>query len=276
MGKIHPTALVGSGATLADDVEVGPYAIVEADVTVGPGTILRPYAVVRRYTTLGAGNILDSGAVIGGDPQDLKFDPATESYVRIGDNNVFREGVTISRATGEGLATVVGNNTYWMANSHAGHNCEIHDNVILPNSAAIGGHCTIGAGTILSANGATHQFVWVGEKVMFQGGAMTTMHMPPYVTCAQVNNVVSLNTIGLRRSPEFSAEDRRQIKEAFVITYRRGLTPTEALAKMDECTDWGAAAGRFRDFVRKVLAAKPPFQRGLCPRLSRIAGRHGN
>ena len=275
MARIHPTAVVAPEAKLAEDVEVGPYCVVEKDVEIGAGTVLRSHVVLRRYTTLGSDNRVEPFVVLGGDPQDLKFNPDQVSYLRIGDGNVFREGVTISRATGQDHETVVGNRTYWFANSHAGHNARIGDEVILINGALVGGHCTIGRGAILPANGTVHQFTWVGEKVMFQGVASAGMHVPPYVMCAQINNVVSLNSVGLRRSEEISPEDLRQIREAFAITYRSGLKLQEALEKMDACTDWGAAAGRFREFVRKVLSAKVPYNRGLCPHLSRISTRHG-
>lgn len=271
--KIHPTAVVDPSARLADDVEIGPHAIVEADVEIGAGTVLRPHSIVRRFTTMGANNYVDSFVVLGGEPQDYKFDSKLETFLRIGENNTFREGVTISRATTLGQATTVGNETYWMANSHAGHDCEIHDNVILANGCNLAGHCTIGRGSILPANGNTHQFVWIGEMVMCQGGAQMGMHVPPFVICAQDNNVVTLNAIGLRRSPEISDEDRKQIKEAFALTYRSSLTPTRALEKMDACTDWGRAAGKFRQFIHDALAAEPPFKRGLCPHLSRIGSR---
>ena len=271
--KIHPTAVVGPSAKLADDVEIGPFAIVEENVEIGPGTVVRPHAVIRRFTTLGANNYVDSFVVLGGEPQDYKFDADSETFLRIGDNNTFREGVTISRATTPGESTTVGSNTYWMANSHAGHDCTIHDNVILANGGNVAGHCTIGRGAILPANGNIHQFVWIGEKVMFQGCAQVSMHVPPFVMCAQDNNVVTLNAVGLRRSPEISDQDRLQIKEAFNLTYRSNLTPAQALEKMNAHADWGAAASRFRQFINDAINAEKPFKRGLCPHLSRIGAR---
>ncbi|MCK5113998.1 MAG: acyl-[acyl-carrier-protein]--UDP-N-acetylglucosamine O-acyltransferase, partial [Phycisphaerae bacterium] len=120
MSKIHATAVVDETAKLGDDVEIGAYAIIEGNVEIGAGTVVRPHALIRRYTIMGEGNYVDSFASLGGEPQDYKFDPNEVSYLRIGDKNIFREGVTISRATGTGEATVVGNGTYWMANSHAG------------------------------------------------------------------------------------------------------------------------------------------------------------
>ena len=181
MSKIHATAVVDETAKLGDDVEIGAFAVIESNVEIGAGTIIRPHAIIRRYTTMGKGNYVDSFTSLGGEPQDYKFDPNEVSYLRIGDKNIFREGVTISRATGDGNATTVGNGTFWMATSHAGHNAVIGDNVIFVNCSAVAGHVTVGRGTILPAHGAIHQFVWIGEKVMFQGGACASSHVPPYL-----------------------------------------------------------------------------------------------
>jgi UDP-N-acetylglucosamine acyltransferase len=275
MAKIQPTAIVHPSAVLADDVEIGAYSIVEADVVIGPGSVLREHATLRRYTTLGQNNIVDSHAVLGGNPQDLKFDPRTVSYLRVGDHNVFREGVTISRGTGEGEATIVGNRTYWMTAAHAGHNAVVEDNAILVNGSALAGHTVLGRGAILSAHVVVHQFCWIGEWAMSQGNAATSMHIAPFTLFAGVNRVASLNVIGLRRAEEITEEDRRQIREAFNLTYRSRLTLSNALRAMDERTEWGAAATRFRDFVRRVVSARPPYNRGLCPMQRRNSAASG-
>lgn len=273
MPTIHPTAIVDPSAVIADSTEIGAYAVVEANCSIGEGTVLRSHAIVRRYTSMGEDNFVDSFAVLGGEPQDLKFDFGQVSYLKIGVRNTFREGVTISRATGEGLTTTVGDNNYWMANSHAGHNVTVGNNVILANGTLIAGHATIGDGCVFSGCASVHQFVWVGQRVMFQGFAGASMHVPPFVTCTQTNHVSSLNTVGLRRAEGITVDDRAQIKEAFRLTYRSDLTPTKALAAMDEHTEWGSAANEFREFVRKALHAEKPHQRGLIPRLDRLASR---
>jgi UDP-N-acetylglucosamine acyltransferase len=273
--KIHPTAIVHKNAEIASDVEIGAFSIIEEDVKIGNGTIIRPHAIVRRYTKLGDNNYIDSFAVLGGLPQDLKFKESTISYLEIGNNNTFREGVTVSRATGDSEKTIVGNHTLWMANAHAGHNSIIHDHVILVNSALVAGHATIDKGAILPANGNIHQFCWVGENTMFQGGTSLSMHLPPYVICADVNIVIGLNSIGLRRRSDLTNKDRSQIKEAFKLTYRSGISPAEALEEMDKKSDWGNAAAKFREFIRRVVNAEPPFRRGLCPHLSRSEQRRG-
>ena len=270
MASIHPTAIVDPAARLGDDVEVGAYSVIESDVEIGAGTVLRPHAMVRRYTTMGTGNYVDSHAVLGGLPQDYKFDASSKTYLQIGNDNVFREGVTISRATGEGKVTVIGNGTYFMVGAHAGHNAVVHDRVILVNCAAAAGHSEIGTGSILSAYCAVHQFCWVGEMVMVQGGTIMTMHVPPYViAAAPVNRVAGLNSVGLRRAEHISIEDRRQIKEAFRLTYRSGLSAAKALEKMDARADWGEWADKFRRFVRRVVTAEAPNKRGLCQMRSR-------
>ncbi|MBI3297688.1 MAG: acyl-ACP--UDP-N-acetylglucosamine O-acyltransferase [Elusimicrobia bacterium] len=266
MAKIHPAAVVDPSAVLAADVEVGAGCIVEAGVSVGAGTVLRPHAVLRRGTSLGKGNFVDSFAVLGGDPQDLSFDRNTETFVKIGDGNTFREGVTVSRATKPGGATVIGDKTYWMASSHAGHDAAVGDGVIIVNAVLLAGHAVVGERAILSGGTLVHQFCWVGEMVMTQGKAGIGMHVPPFVMVAEVNQVIGLNLVGLRRNPAMTDEDRRQIKQAFALTYRSGLPRGKALEEMDACKDWGPAAGRFRDFVRRVLTAEKPHNRGLCPR----------
>ncbi len=265
MPRIHPTAIVDDSAQIGNGARIGPHCIVEADVVIGSGCRLRNNVVVRRFTTMGANNVVDAFCVLGGEPQDFKFDPATETYLLIGDHNVFREGVTISRATGAGQTTRIGSRTYWMANSHAGHNVTVGDEVIMVNGACAGGHASLGDRTILSANAVVHQFCRVGRMVMGQGNSGTSMHVPPYTIFTYPNWVAGLNGVGLRRASDISDEDRRQIKEAFRITYRSGLTPAEALDRMEACTDWGKPADEFRKFVRDALYAEPPFNRGLCP-----------
>lgn len=272
MPRIHPTACVDRDATLADDVEVGPYAVVEGRVGIGPGCVLREHAVIRRFTTLGRENVVDSFAVLGGLPQDLKFDPATESYLRIGNGNVFREGVTISRATAAGGATIVGSRTYWMTCAHAGHDAVVEDECILVNGAALAGHSRVGRRAIISAHVGVHQFCRVGEGVMAQGNAAISMHVPPFTIVSQVGRVVSLNVVGLRRWPGLTQRDRAEVKQAFSLVYRESLPLREALARMDGRTDWGSAAASFREFVRDVVTAAPPHDRGLCPLRRRARG----
>ena len=265
--KIHSTAIVDAGAQLGEDVEIGPHVMIEPDVTIGDGCRIMVGAVILRYTIMGPGNVVHPYAVLGGHPQDVKFDPASETYLRIGSGNVFREYVNFSRATTPGGATVVGNNCYFMAGSHVGHDSVISDGVTLTNAAAIAGHVEIHRNAFLSAHTLVHQYCWVGELVMARGHAGLTQHAPPFVILWNMNRVAGLNTVGLRRAEHITAEDRKQIKEAYRMLYRSSLFPERALERMDACTDWGEAAGRLRDFVRRVITAERPYNRGLVPAL---------
>jgi len=265
MPKIHPTAIVDPSAELDGTVEIGPYAVVEGDVKIGAGTVLQAHVVIHSHTEVGCNNQIHPFVVLGGGPQDYGHKPGTVSYVKIGDNNVLREGVTINRATGEGNVTVIGNNTMWMATSHAGHNAVVADNVVCANGVALAGYSEIGARAILSGGVMIHQFTWIGDMVMTQGMAGASCHVPPYCLLAEgINVLIGLNSVGLRRSEHISREDHKQIKEAFNLTYRSHLPKSRILEKMDACTDWGRAAGKFRDFIHKVVDAEKPYRRGLC------------
>jgi len=275
MSKIHPTAIVDSGAELADDVEIGPYCVIEPDVKIGAGTRLRSHVVIRRYTTIGSDNFVDSFSVFGGEPQDKKFDPDSVTGIEIGNDNLFREGVTISRATLADKPTRVGHNTMWMAYSHAGHDTTVEDGAILVNGAVVGGHATVGAGAFLSSHVAIHQFTWLGRNVMTQGNSGFSTHVPPFCLGAEINCLTGLNVVGLRRAPGISDEDRSQIKLAFSLLYRKGLTLEEAIQAMDDYPEWGAPAGEFREFVRRAYEAEPPFKRSICPLRHRSRHRPG-
>jgi UDP-N-acetylglucosamine acyltransferase len=274
MSKIHPTAIVDPSVELDQTVEIGPYCVVEGNVKIGAGTVLHPHVVIRSYTEIGENNQIHPFSVLGGDPQDYGYLPETITRLKIGDNNLFREGVTLNRATGEGNVTIIGNNTMWMANAHAGHNAVVADNVVCANSVALAGYAQIAPRVILSGGAMVHQFTWVGEMVMTQGKAGISSHVPPYCLLAGgINVLIGLNSIGLRRADHISSEDIRQIKEAFAITYRSGLTKEKVLEKMDACSDWGEAADKFRDFIHKVVEAEKPYKRALCRFTPRVKSR---
>lgn len=269
MPQIHPTAVVDDAACIADDVKIGPGCVVEGDVEIGSGCVLQPYVIVRQYTHMGRNNFVDSFSVLGGLPQDLKFEPSTRSYVRIGDDNTFREGVTISRATGVEADTVIGNGVYMMANSHVGHEGRVHDGAVLVNGALVAGHAEVGPRSILSGNACLHQFCWMGEMVMVQGNSGLSGHVPPYVMVRKVNTVAGLNVVGLQRAEHITREDRRQIQEAFNITFRSGLPMNRIVERLDACTDWSEPAEKFRNFIHRICQAEGPYRRPMVAMLKK-------
>ncbi len=199
-GSIHPTAIVEDGARL------------------GPGCIVHAHAIVRRHAELGEGVIVHPGAVIGGDPQDLKFDPTTDSGVRIGARTVLREHVTVNRATRPGTCTEVGADCFLMTGSHVAHDGRLGDGVVLANAVLLGGHVQVGERAFLGGGALFHQFVRIGPLAMISGGARMAQDVAPYVMAAERNEVIGLNVVGARRRG-FARETIAEIKRAFRAVY---------------------------------------------------------
>jgi UDP-N-acetylglucosamine acyltransferase len=233
---IHPTALVDADARLEEDVAIGPYAVVEGGVHIGRGTEVRAHAVVKRYTTLGQGNVVHEGAVLGGEPQDLAF-AGGESYLRIGDRNRIREGVTIHRANKPGAATTVGSGCFLMAYVHVAHDCVVEDGAILVNYAGLSGHVHVGPGAFVSGATVVHQFVRIGRLAMIGGNAKVTQDCLPFiVTDGMPARPRAVNVVGLRRAG-FGVSTTRALREAYRTLLRGGLplaAAVERLAASDE------------------------------------------
>lgn len=199
MARIHPTAVVESGADLAEDVEIGPFCYVEGRVRLGPGTKLDSHVTIKSNTTLGERNFVAQGAILGGDPQDRKYQ-SEATYLEIGDDNVIREYVTIHRATGEGKKTVVGNRCYLMAFVHLGHNVTVHDDVTIANAVGVSGHVTIEERANISGMTGIHQWVRIGKVAMVGGMSRIVRDVPPFmIVSGEDQRVHDINAVGLRR-----------------------------------------------------------------------------
>jgi UDP-N-acetylglucosamine acyltransferase len=269
--SIHPAAMVAPDAELGERVEVGPFAVIERGVRVGDDSVIEAHAVVCAGTTLGRGNRVGYSAVIGGDPQDLKYQRGTPTYLEIGDGNHFREHVTVHRGTVEGSRTVIGSNNYLMAGAHVGHNSVLGDHVILANTVLLGGHVQIADGVFVGGGTVFHQFTRVGRMVICQGDSGFSKDIPPFCMAAGRNMVAGLNVIGLRRAG-FTSGKRLLIKRAFRALFASGAPMSEALKQgMAEVESGGGgeAAEELREFWGFVKAAGA---KGVC-RLS--TGRRG-
>jgi UDP-N-acetylglucosamine acyltransferase len=218
MATIHPTAIVSPEARLADDVTVGAYAIIEGPATIGAGSFIHPHAQVLGPITMGARNVVHANAVIGGTPQDRKFKNENSETV-IGDDNIFREGVTIHRGTAGGTRTLIGSRCFFMANSHVGHNAVVGNDVTLINSASMAGHSSIGDRAILGASCSVHQFCRLGRLTMVSNFAGFNVDFPPFFLSMTTNTVHQLNAVGLRRSgmPRTSIN---ALREMFRLAFR--------------------------------------------------------
>ena len=237
---IHPTAVIHHGAKLHPTVQVGPYTVVGDHVKVGPETVLGAHVVLEGPTEIGARNQIFSGAVIGSEPQDLKYNGAA-SWVKIGDGNRIREYVTINRATGAGEATLIGNNNLLMAYVHVAHNCIIEDSVIIANALAMAGHVHIESQAVIGGAVGIHQFVHIGRLAMVGGMSRIDRDVPPYMLVeGNPARVRSLNLVGIKRAGIAEANQGQvfqTLKKAFRILYRSGLSLNQALEQLDLLAD---------------------------------------
>ncbi len=255
--SIHPTAIVDPAARLGRDVVIGPFAIVEGNVEIGDGCTIGPRASVLAYTTLGAGCRLHTGAVLGDLPQDLAFTNES-SYVKLGKNNVIREYVTIHRGTKPGTETVLGDGCFLMGGAHVAHNCKLGNGVILANGATLAGYVEVGDRAFVSGSVLVHQFVRVGRLAMMGGGSAVSKDVPPFcmMRALDLNRVTCLNLIGLKRAG-LTPDQRQQVKQAFQVLYRDGLTVTDAVARMRERFPEGSPAREMAEFAATS-------KRGIC------------
>jgi len=161
MGTIHSTAFVDPSAKLGGDIEIGPGAIIEAGAVIGDGCRIQARAVISGHVRMGERNTVGYGAILGADPQDFDFKPGTQSSVVIGDDNIFREYVTIHRGTKEDSSTTVGNNNFLMVGVHMGHNSSVANHVIIANNCLLAGYVAVLDGAVLGGGSVFHQFIRV-------------------------------------------------------------------------------------------------------------------
>ncbi len=248
---IHPTAIVDPRAELGNDVEVLPYSIIEAETVIGDGCVLGPHAVVKRWTELGANCHVSTGAVLGEDPQDRKYE-GERSYLQIGSGNQLREYVTLHRASGEEAATVMGDNNMFMAYCHAGHNVQIGSNCSLANCVQLSGHTVIEDNVTIGGMTGFHQFVTVGKLAMIGGMSRVNQDVPPFaIVEGNPAEVRGLNVIGLERRG-ISTEDRTALRRAFRLLFRSEYNLSDALAAVKEQVPDSPELSYLCDFLRRV------------------------
>ncbi|HYE36985.1 acyl-ACP--UDP-N-acetylglucosamine O-acyltransferase [Methylocaldum sp.] len=215
--NIHPTACIAPDAKLGAGVSIGPYAVIESHTEIGDDCRIAAHAVIHSHVRMGRDNHVCPHAVIGGLPQDLGFDASAETYVEIGDSNVFREGVTVSRATQKGAATRIGANNYLMNNSHVAHDCRLGDNNIFASGATLGGHVHVGDRVFFGGGVMVHQFCRIGSFAILQGLAGINKDVIPFTLVGgRPGKHYRLNLVGMRRA----GIDGDRLK-AVSIAYRR-------------------------------------------------------
>ncbi|HWD41615.1 MAG TPA: acyl-ACP--UDP-N-acetylglucosamine O-acyltransferase [Fimbriimonas sp.] len=227
MPKIHPFSVVDPLAELADDVEVGPFCNVEAHVVIGAGTKLDSHATVKEFTTIGERNYVGQGAVLGGLPQDRKFQ-GEPSYLRIGNDNIFREYVTVHRGSGAESETRIGNDNFVMAYTHFGHNIHLHDHITVANGVNLAGHVTVEDNAVLGGMTGVHQFVHIGKVAMVGGMARVNVDIPPFMVTGKDAEVLDINAVGLRRYG-ITSESRLALHKACKLLFKSRLGLSNAM-----------------------------------------------
>ena len=205
--KVHPNAFVDSSAELHDGVTIAQGAIVGPNVILGKGTAVGPNVVIEGKTKIGKNNRIFPNVFIGLEPQDLKYQGAPTEVI-IGDNNTFRECVTINKATNEGEKTIIGNNNLLMAYTHIGHNCELGNGIVLSNSVQIAGHVIVEDKAIIGGCLGIHQFVHIGFLAMVGGMTRVDRDVPPFCLAeGHPGKLRGLNRVGIKRSGLLNNKD---------------------------------------------------------------------
>ncbi len=225
---VHPTAIIDPDANVARGVAVGPYSIIGPGVVVGQGTVLGPHVLLERDTTLGEQCQIGKGAVIGSDPQDLKYEGEPSQLV-VGDRTVVREYATLNRGTRASGRTLVGSDCLIMAYAHVAHDCEIGNHVVLSNAVNMAGHVVIEDWAMVGGLTAIHQFVRIGAHSFCGGGSRVPQDIPPYLRVAgNPVKLYGLNTVGLERRG-VSDDVKYALKETYQVLFKSKLTLTRAL-----------------------------------------------
>ena len=261
--KIHPSASVHPNAQLHDGVIVGQGAIIGPEVIIGPGTSVGPNSVIDGKTILGSNNKIFPNVFLGLEPQDLKYRGANTELI-IGDDNTFRECVTINKATNLGEKTIIGNNNLIMAYSHIGHNCEIGNNVILSNSVQVAGHVKIEDSAIVGGCLGIHQFVHIGYLSMIGGMTRVSRDVPPFCLAeGHPGRLRGLNKVGIKRSGliENSNLDLKLLLKTWNLLFKSDYVISEALElAMKNKLDFSSE--KLCVFVKKSISKS---RRGLLP-----------
>ncbi|MGC8624254.1 MAG: acyl-ACP--UDP-N-acetylglucosamine O-acyltransferase [Phycisphaerae bacterium] len=260
---IHPTAIIDPQARIDPTVRIGAYSVIEGPVTIGPDCGIASQVKLIGPLEMGRGNSVHSLAVLGDAPQDLKYHDQPSRLI-IGENNIFREHVTVHRGTGGD--TIIGSNGFFMVGSHIGHNCRVGDGVTLVNSAVLGGHVQVFDRAIIGGLCAVHQFCRVGRLAMISNNSAHNVDIPPFCIAMDINMVTQLNAVGLRRSG-IARDNINAIRQMFKILFRdnRGLSLNKNITLLPPDLQAVPEVREFTDFVvnskRGIARFKPWSER---------------
>lgn len=246
--EIHRTALIDPGAHLGAGVSVGPFAVLGPGVEIGPGSVIGPHAVIVRDTAVGRRCTVGAGAVLGADPQDLKY-RGEPTHLDIGDDTTIREYATLHRGTAATGRTLVGRRCYLMAYVHVAHDCVIEDDVVLANAVQLAGHVHIETRASVGGLTPVHQFVRIGRLAFVGGGSRVPQDVPPFARAAgNPMKLYGINSTGLTRAG-VPAEVRAALKHAFRLLFNSHLSVSQAVEQLRAESAHIAEVMQLVDFV---------------------------
>ncbi|WP_100655878.1 acyl-ACP--UDP-N-acetylglucosamine O-acyltransferase [Alteromonas flava] len=248
---IHATAIIEPGAKLGNNVSVGPFSYIGNDVEIGDDCVIESHVVIKGPSKIGKGNHFYQFASIGEACQDKKY-AGEPTRLEIGDNNIFRESVTVHRGTVQDQElTKIGSNNLLMVNVHVAHDCVVGDDNIFANNVTLAGHVHVGNSVILGGLAAIHQFCKVGSHSFAGGGAIILRDIPPFVMISGTKHIPQgINSEGLRRRG-YGKETIMQIKRAYKIIYRDGNTADQAISLLKEMATQTPEVGLLADFIEQ-------------------------
>lgn len=247
---IHPSAIIHPKARVAGSCEIGPYCVIGEHVTLGEGCRLHSHVVIDGHTTLGARNEIFPFASIGLKTQDLKWKGGVTRTV-IGDDNTFRESVTINSATSDGEVTSVGSRNHILAYCHLAHNVTVGNDVIMSNVATLAGHVTVEDFAVIGGLVAIHQFCRIGAYSIIGGCSKVVQDVPPYMLAdGNPAETRTINKVGLERNG-ITEESQAALKRAYKILFREKLTIPNALTKIETDLPDLPEVKHLVEFIRK-------------------------
>jgi UDP-N-acetylglucosamine acyltransferase len=255
--EIHPQASVAASAKLGEGVKIGAYAVVGEDVELGDGCVLHVHAVVDGPSKFGKNNVFHAFSAIGGDPQDYTF-RGERVELEAGDGNIFREYVSVSRGTQKGGGkTSLGDDNFFLAYSHVGHDCVIGSHTLFVNGATLAGHVTVEDFATIGAFSPVHQFCRIGRYAYIGASTVITQDVPPFskIVTERETKSFGINTIGLERKG-FSPERLQALKRAYRLLSRAKMNTSQAVAEMKK------TLGDSKD-VRELIKFIESAERGI-------------
>lgn len=252
MVPVHSTAVISAGAKVAVSVEIGPYCVVGEGVELGEGCVLRHQVSLEGPSRFGARNIFHPFCSIGGRSQDLKY-KGEPTYLEVGDDNHFREYVTVNRGTGPGEKTVIGHRNHFLAYAHVAHNCVVGNDCIFSNNGTLAGHVAVGDFAVVGGLSAVHQFCRIGRHAMIGGCTKIVQDVLPYMV-ADGNPAVTraVNLTGLQRKG-FSEESMRALKEALKVLLNPKYNLSQAREYLEEK---GAKTEEVKELIEFLQASE--------------------